>query len=137
MKKLFPYPWYLSFWFSLLAVTLVHAGFFALGGIFSTNIAISAATRVLGLVTPLGPFGLDVALRSGAWPLLFAIIILALSFADLSAKRFGLARGKKVLFNAAALLALTFLADAMLYGGWLSFEVFIKGSGAIASPSLL
>ena len=139
MKKLFPYQWYTSFWFSWLVVTAIYLLLSFAGGLgVYQGTFLGYVTGLFGLVTPIGVFSFMASLEG--WRMV-AFLIVAVSVLGVDAAVARFASGPfspflKIMFNIAILFVLTFLVDLVLYQAWPSLTIFLNG-GITTAPTFL
>ncbi len=124
--KLFPYKWYLSYWFIWILVSIIYIGiFFITGELF----------RSLGVIVPIGPFSWLYMLDA---PVTGLVFILSIIFADkLAFSIIGIRRSvMKLIFNFYMLLFITFFIDSIIFGGWYSFIAIFDETGPIGDDGV-
>src|SRR5579864_1627039 len=115
MKKLFPYPWHESFWFSWLLVTAIYLALAAAGGLgVYQGTALGYIAGFFGLLTPIGVFSFFAALPGGG-AIVFYIVGAFLFCTDALVRRFAFHPLPKIFFNLGVLFVLTLLTDLILY----------------------
>jgi hypothetical protein len=127
MKKLFPYPWYESFWFSWLAFTAIYLSLVFAGGLADPQQGsiLGYITGFFGLFSPIGVFSFLFSVVTKGMPL--CIVAVFLLGVDAFAARFAFGPKKKIFFNVGVLMFLTLLVDLAIYGSWLSLAIFLGG----------
>lgn len=119
--KLFPYKWYLGYWFTWLILTVVYFVFFFI------NEDITKLSSTIGLFVPIGPFSMYAMLNAPITGLLFIFtFLLADKFAF---KYMGIKRSfTKITFNLYVLLFVTCFVDTIGFGSWLSLMLIFNQS---------
>jgi hypothetical protein len=136
MKKLFSYPWYLSFWFFLIATTALYVVLSFSGGLSGGGTPLGYVTGFIGLFVPIGYFNFVFSLGTPTGFVSFLLVALSIFFADVIAERWHIASKGKIAFDLAWLFLLTLVVDLLLYQTWPSLFIFL-GGGINAGPTLL
>jgi hypothetical protein len=131
MKKIFPYPFYLSFWFWWLVLTVVYI--FVMN---VTNYEFSRTSALLGMFVPVGQYGaLGLATLATATilaPIVPVLVMLAtIIFSDYFLYKWGVQSPLvKMLLILVLLFLLTLAVDVFTYHECISLSI-LKDPGSV------